>query len=54
MNLNNIWFSVPKGGCRWFGVPVFSTEYYAEGELEQEEEWHDVTGIDCPEFNEGM
>lgn len=54
MNLNNIWFSVPKGGSRCFGVPVFSTEYYAEGEWEQQEEWHDVTGIDCPEFNEGM
>ena len=27
MNLNNIWFSVPKGGSRCFGVPVFSTEY---------------------------
>ncbi len=54
MNLNNIRFSVPKGGSRCFGVPVFSTEYYAEGEWEQQKEWHDVTGIDCPEFNEGM
>lgn len=54
MNLNNIWLSVPEGGSRCFGVPIFSTEYYAEGEWEQQEEWHDVTGIDCPEFNAGM
>ena len=54
MNLNNVWFSVPQGGSRCFGVPIFSTEYYAEGEREQEQEWHDVTSIDCPEFNVGM
>lgn len=53
-HLNNIWFSVPKGGSRCFGVPIFSTEYYAEGEWEKQKEWDDVEGIDYPDFNEGM
>ena len=54
MELNNIVVSVPKGGTRAFGVPVFSTEYYTDGEQEAKDEWHDVEGAECPEFDEGM
>lgn len=54
MELNNIVVSVPKGGTRAFGVPVFSTEYYAEGEQERKEQWHDVEGEECPEFDDGI
>ncbi len=52
--LNNIRFSVPKGGTRAFGVPVFSTYMYTAEEQEQKDKWHRVEGEDCPEFNEGM
>lgn len=56
MHLNNVWFSVPDGGTRVFGYPVFSTELMAEGEWEAKEEWHDrdVTSRQYDEaFNEG-
>lgn len=52
--LNNVRFSVPQGGTRAFGVPVFSTHMDTEEEYRQKDAWHQVVGEDCPEFNEGI
>ncbi|MBD5461558.1 MAG: LysM peptidoglycan-binding domain-containing protein [Lachnospiraceae bacterium] len=56
MHLNNIWISVPipDGGSRTFGVPIFSTDIKSETEWKEKEKIHDVTGEDCPEFNDGI
>ncbi len=54
MRLNNVRFSVPEGGTRAFGVPIFSTTYPGAREREAKEQWHRVEGEDCPEFNAGM
>lgn len=52
--LNNVLFSVPDGGTRAFGVPIFATETYSEEEEKAHRQWHDVVGGDSPDFNEGM
>ena len=54
MNLNNIWISVPDGGTRAFGIPIFSTEIQSSQERETKDKLHHVTGYDCPRLNDGI
>jgi len=50
MRMNNICVSVPDGGIRSFGIPIFMTRVYTEGEADAREKWDNVVGEDCPEF----
>lgn len=52
--LNNVLFSVPEGGTRDFGVPIFSTENYSDEEKTARKQWHDVVGGDSSDFNQGI
>ncbi len=47
MHLNDIWFSVPVGGTRGIGDPVFSSALLTEAQWQARQEWNDrdVTSV---------
>lgn len=47
MHLNDVWFSVPAGGTRGFGDPVFSSALLTKAQRQAQQEWNDrdVTSV---------